>query len=79
MTTKQTVANVNGMIDTFQSAQADIVNQYVKNDSLAENLHTYLNAQAKFAKQVVKTATEFADLSSEYVAKYDIAKAFGVK
>lgn len=79
MTTKQTIASVNGMIDTIQGAQADIVDQYVKDDSIAQNLHTLLNAQTKFAKQIVKTATEFADLSSEYVAKYDIAKAFGVK
>ena len=79
MTTKQTIANVNGIIDTVQGAQADIVDQYVKNDSLATSLHTYIDAQSKFAKQMVKTATEFADLSSEYVAKFDIAKAFGVK
>lgn len=77
--TKQTIANVNGMIDSYQSTQADLVNKYVKNESLAENLHTFINAQTTYAKQAVKTATEFADLSSAYVAKFDIAKAFGVK
>lgn len=67
--TKQTTANVNGIIDAFQGAQADFVDQYVKNEDVANNLHSFINAQTKFAKQTTRVVAEYADLVSSYATK----------
>lgn len=42
-------------IDAVQDAKANIVKTFVKDDTLAKPLHSFVEAQRAFAKQIAKS------------------------
>lgn len=55
-------------IDTIQDAKATLVKTFVKDESLAKPLHSFVESQRAFAKQIAKTTGDI------FTASYDAAQ-----
>jgi hypothetical protein len=73
---EQFTAQASQFIDTVQGAKTSFVQTFVKNADIAKSLNAFIDAQTKFSKQVVKTAAEVANLSTQELVKFDASKAF---
>jgi DNA transposition AAA+ family ATPase len=70
-------------IDTVQNGKIQFINTFVKQDAIKEALVDFVDAQTKYTKEVVKTATEVTTtLAQESVkavgdlSKLDFTKEF---
>ncbi len=50
---------VNTSIDTISGAKTQFVKTFVKDEKIAKQLQTYIDAQASFAKNVAKSTSDF--------------------
>ena len=49
---------INTTIDTIQGAKATFVKTFVKDESIAKSLQSFVDAQTAFTKQVAKTTVD---------------------
>jgi hypothetical protein len=73
---KQLVSTASQFIDTVQGAKTSFVKQFVSNKDIAGSLQSFIDAQTKFAKQVVETSADVANLTTQELVKYDVTKSF---
>ena len=70
---------VNTFIDTVQGAKTQIVNTFVKDETLAKSIQAFVDSQTAFTKQVAKTTFEVATESAKQAVKFDASKVFATK
>jgi uncharacterized protein YoxC len=70
---------VNTFIDTVQGAKTQIVNTFVKDETLAKSIQAFVDSQTAFSKQVAKTTFEVATESAKQAVKFDASKVFAKK
>ena len=70
---------VNTFIDTVQGAKSQIVNTFVKDETLAKSIQAFVDSQTAFTKQVAKTTFEVATESAKQAVKFDASKVFTTK
>lgn len=68
--------HVNSFIDTVQGAKSTFVKTFVQHEGIAKSLQSFIDAQTKFAKEVVKTSTDVVTQATEELSKFDAKKAF---
>jgi uncharacterized protein YoxC len=71
--------SVNTFIDTVQGAKTQIVNTFVKDETLAKSIQAFVDSQTAFTKQVAKTTFEVATESAKQAVKFDASKVFATK
>lgn len=57
-------------ISMIQSAKKEWVKQFVKDETIANSLTAFVEAQTEFAKQVVKTSADVATAASKELGKW---------
>ena len=67
---------INTTIDTIQGAKSTFVKTFVKDETIAKSLHSFVDAQTAFAKQVVKTTVDVGTKVAEEAMKADSYKKF---
>lgn len=70
---------VNTFIDTVQGAKTQIVNTFVKDETLAKSIQAFVDSQTAFTKQVAKTTFEVATETAKQAVKLDNYKVFTAK
>jgi uncharacterized protein YoxC len=70
---------VNTFIDTVQGAKTQIVNTFVKDETLAKSIQAFVDSQTAFTKQVAKTTFEVATETAKQAVKFDASKVFATK
>lgn len=71
--------NINTSIDTISGAKTEFVKTFVKNEEVAKQLHTFIDAQQSFAKTVAKTTVDFYTALGMAASSFDAKKAFATK
>jgi len=57
-------------ISMIQSAKKEWVKHFVKDETVANSLTAFVDAQTEFAKQVVKTGADVATVMSKEIGKW---------
>jgi hypothetical protein len=57
-------------ISMIQSAKKEWVKHFVKDDTMATSLTSFVDAQTDFAKQIVKTGADVATAMSKEIGKW---------
>ena len=70
---------LNTSIDAISGAKTQFVKTFVKNEEVAKNLQTYIDAQQSFAKIVAKSTVDFFTTVGSAAASVDVKKAFATK
>ena len=70
---------INTSIDTISGAKTQFVKTFVKNEEVAKNLQTYIDAQQAFAKTVAKSTVDFYTTVGAAATSFDAKKAFATK
>jgi uncharacterized protein YoxC len=70
---------VNTFIDTVQDAKTQIVKTFVKDETLAKSIQSFVDSQRAFTKQVAKTTFEVATETAKQAVKFDASKVFATK
>ena len=70
---------INTSIDTISGAKTQFVKTFVKNEEVAKNLQTYIDAQQAFAKTVAKSTVDFFTTVGAAATSFDAKKAFATK
>jgi hypothetical protein len=70
---------LNTSIDTISGAKTQFVKTFVKNEEVAKNLQTYIDAQQSFAKIVAKSTVDFFTTVGSAATSVDVKKAFATK
>ncbi len=70
---------INTSIDTISGAKTQFVKTFVKNEEIAKNLQTYIDAQQSFAKTVAKSTVDFFTTVGIAATTFDAKKAFATK
>ncbi len=52
---------INTAIDSIQYAKTQLLNTFVKEESVREPLQSFVNAQAQFARNLVSTSSDLFD------------------
>jgi hypothetical protein len=68
--------NINTAIDSFQSVKTTFVDTFVENEQLKKPLHTFIEAQTTFAKNVAKSASDFYTTVGTSAALFDVKNLF---
>ena len=68
--------HVNTFIDTVQGAKSTFVKTFVQNEGIAKTLNSFIDAQTKFTKELVKTTTDLTTQVTDELSKFDAKKAF---
>lgn len=68
--------NINTAIESFQSVKTNMVNTLVENEQLKKPLHTFIEAQTTFAKNVAKSASDFYTTVGISAALFDVKNLF---
>jgi len=68
--------NINTAIDSFQSTKTSFVDAFVQNEQLKKPLHTFIDAQTTFAKNVAKSASDFYTTIGVSAALFDVKNLF---
>lgn len=68
--------NINTAIDSFQSVKTNLVDTLVANEQLKKPLHTFIEAQSTFAKNVARSASDFFTTVGMSAALFDAKSAF---
>lgn len=68
--------NINTAIDSFQSVKTTFVDTFVQNEHLKKPLHTFIEAQTAFAKNVARSASDFFTTVGTSAALFDAKAAF---
>jgi hypothetical protein len=71
--------SVNTFIDTVQDAKNSVVKTFVKDESIAKSLTSFVESQRAFTKQVAKTAFDVSIETAKQAAKFDASKVFAKK
>ncbi len=71
-----TTQHVNSFIDTVQGAKSTFVKTFVQHEGIAKSLNSFIDAQTKFAKELVKTSSDVTTQVAEELTKFDAKKAF---
>jgi hypothetical protein len=70
---------LNTSIDTVSGIKTQFVKTFVKNEEIAKNLQTYIDAQQSFAKTVAKSSVDFFTTVGAAAVAFDAKKAFATK
>ena len=70
---------INTTIDTIQGAKATFVKTFVKDESIAKSLQSFVDAQTAFTKQVAKTTFDVSMETAKQAAAFDYKKVFATK
>ena len=70
---------INNGIDAVETAKKSFVKTVVTNAELAKPLNTFIEAQAKFARQYAASVNEFATTAGLATFSADLKKAFATK
>jgi hypothetical protein len=68
--------HVNTFIDTVQGAKSTFVKTFVQHEGIAKTLNSFIDAQTKFTKELVKTTTDLTTQVTDELSKFDAKKAF---
>lgn len=68
--------NINTAIDSFQSVKTTFVDTFVTNEQLKKPLHTFIEAQTKYAKSVASSAADFFETVKASATAFDAKAAF---
>ena len=68
--------HVNIFIDTVQGAKSTFVKTFVQHEDIAKTLNSFIDAQTKFTKELVKTTTDLTTQVTDELSKFDAKKAF---
>ena len=68
--------HVNTFIDTVQGAKSTFVKTFVQHEGIAKTLNSFIDAQTKFTKELVKTTTDLTTHVTDELSKFDAKKAF---
>ena len=71
--------SVNTFIDTIQDAKKQIVNTFVKDESLVKTINDFVDSQRAFTKQVAKTTFDVSMETAKQAAAFDVKKVFATK
>ena len=71
--------SVNTFIDTIQDAKKQIVNTFVKDESLVKTINDFVDSQRAFTKQVAKTTFDVSIETAQKAVKFDASKVFAKK
>ena len=66
---------INTTIDTIQGAKATFVKTFVKDESIAKSLQSFVDAQTAFVKQVAKTSVDVSTKVAQEAMKADNYKS----
>jgi hypothetical protein len=70
---------INTTIDTISGAKTQFVKTFVKNEAVAKQLQTYVDAQQAFAKTVAKSTVDFYTTVGASAASFDVKNVFKTK
>jgi hypothetical protein len=68
---------INNGIDAIETAKKTFVQTFVPNKELQKPLNSFVEAQARFARQVAASVNDFATTVGMSMYSVDIQKAFG--
>lgn len=68
---------INNGIDAVESAKKTFVQTFVPNKEFQKPLNSFVEAQAKFAREVAASVNDFATTVSLATFSADLKKAFG--
>lgn len=68
--------HVNTFIDTVQGAKSTFVKTFVQHEGIAKTLNSFIDAQTKFTKELVKTTTDLTTQVTDELSKFDAKKTF---
>ena len=69
----------NAAIDAVQNAKTQTVKTFVTDENLAKPMHTFIDAQAAFAKKVTQETLNFYTTVGTALMNIDAKKVFSVK
>lgn len=70
---------INTSIDAISGAKTQFVKTFVKNDEVAKQLQTYVDAQQAFAKTVAKSTVDFYSTLGTSAKSFNAKNAFATK
>lgn len=70
---------INTGIDAIETAKKSFVSTVVPNKELAKPLNSFIEAQAKFAREVATSVNDFTTTVGLAAFSADLKKAFGSK
>ena len=71
---------INTAIDTIQGAKTTFVKTFVKDESIAKSLQSYVDTQTAFVKQVAKTSVDVGTkVASEAMKAENYKSIFATK